>query len=180
MAALITLALGIGANALIFSVVNAIFVRPLSYRDAGRLIWATEFFPNFNRSMVPAPDYTAWKRSVALERLEGMAPTFGLNLTAANRPAERVQVAHVTPGFFAMVGIVPRLGAGFDPIASPSRPVAIVSDTLWRSYLQADPKAVGENVILDAKPFTIVGVMPPGFVYPDGADVAVWLPDAVP
>jgi hypothetical protein len=55
-AALITLALGIGANALIFSVVNAVFLRPLSYRDAGRLVWATEFFPKFNRSFVPSPE----------------------------------------------------------------------------------------------------------------------------
>ena len=61
-AALLTLALGIGANALIFSVVNAVFLRPLSYRDAGRLVWATEFFPKFNRSMVLAPEYAAWKR----------------------------------------------------------------------------------------------------------------------
>src|SRR5580698_11288951 len=61
-AALLTLALGIGANALIFSVVNAVFLRPLLYRDANRLVWATEFFPKFNRAMVPAPDYAAWKR----------------------------------------------------------------------------------------------------------------------
>ncbi len=191
-AALITLALGIGANSLIFSVVNAVFVRPLSYRDASRLVWATELFPNSPsyahwrgstvHSMVPAPDYAAWKEHGAtFECLEAMGPTFGLNLTGLNRPAERVQVARVTPGFFAMAGIEPRLGAGFDPkTTSPSSPVAIVSDALWRNYLQADPGAVGKSVTLDAKPFTIVGVMPAGFFYPDGTDVAVWLPDGVP
>lgn len=177
LAALLTLALGIGANALIFSVVNAVFLRPLSYHDAGRLVWATEFFPEFNRSIVPAPDYAAWKRQSAIfERIEAMGPTFGTNLLSAKRPAERVETAHVTPGFFAMVGIMPRLGAGFD---RPDRPVVIVSDALWRGYFEADPRVVGKSVSLNGKPFTIVGVMPPGFVYPDGADVALWLPDAV-
>ena len=140
-AALLTLALGIGANALIFSVVNAVFLRPLLYRDASRLVWATEFFPKFNRSMVPAPDYAAWKRqNTTFEGLEAMGPTFGRNLTSAGRAAERVETAHVTPGFFAMVGIVPRLGSGFDPKAGPNgHEVAIISNALWRGYLQADP-----------------------------------------
>src|SRR5580658_789143 len=133
-AALVTLALGIGANALIFSVVNAVFLRPLSYRDAGRLVWPTEFFPKLNRSIVPAPDYAAWKRESAMfDSLEAMGYTFGSNLTSAKRPAERVEAAHVTPGFFAMAGIAPRLGHGFDPHAAPpDQPVAILSDALWR------------------------------------------------
>ena len=176
-AALVTLALGIGAKALIFSVVNAVFLRPLSYHSASRLVWATEFFPKFNRSMVPAPDYAAWKRQTAVfERVEAMGPTFGTNLISAKRPAERVETAHVTPGFFAMVGIPPRLGPGFN---QPGLPVAIVSDALWRGYLEADPAIVGKSVTVNGKPLTVVGVMPPGFVYPDGSDVALWLPDAV-
>src|ERR1017187_4129330 len=82
-AALLTLALGIGANVLIFSVVNAVFLRPLSYHDAGRLVWATEFFPKFNRSMVLAPEYAAWKRqSGGFERMEAMGSTFGSNFTS--------------------------------------------------------------------------------------------------
>jgi len=180
-AALVTLALGIGANALIFSVVNAVFLRPLSYHDPDRLIWATEFFPKFNRSMVLAPDYAAWKRqTAAFERLEAMGPTFGANLAVANRPAERVQTAHVTPGFFAMVGIGPRLGSGFDSNSGPpDEQAAILSDTLWRSYMQADRSIVGKSITLNGKPLTIAGVMPQGFIYPDGSDVSIWLPDAV-
>jgi putative ABC transport system permease protein len=182
-AAMLTLALGIGANALIFSVVDAVFIRPLSYHDADRLIWVTEFFPKLNRSMVPAPDFAAWKLQSALfERMEAMDSTFGTNLTAGGRPAERVQTAHVTPGFFDMAGIAPRMGAGFDPAAAgiSEKPLAVLSDALWRGYLQADPAILGKSVVLNAKPFTVVGVMPPGFVYPDGADVGVWVPDAVP
>ncbi len=174
--------MGIGANALIFSVVNAVFLRPLAYRDAGRLVWATEFFPKFNRAMVPAPDYAAWKqRSTALDELEAMGDTFGNNLTYGKQAAERVETSHVTPGFFSMLGIAPRLGAGFEANATRAgRATAVISDALWRSYLVADPAVVGKTITLDGKPLTVAGVMPPGFVYPDGADVGIWLPDAVP
>src|SRR5580704_10064023 len=107
-AALVTLALGIGANALIFSVVNAVFLRPLPYRDAAHLVWASEFIPKFNRQMLGTPEFAAWKReSTVFEGMEGMGTTFGANLTSANRAAERVRTAHVTPGFFALIGIAP-------------------------------------------------------------------------
>jgi hypothetical protein len=80
-----------------------------------------------------------------------------------------------------MVGISPRLAAGFDPNAAPSEhPVAILSDALWCGYLQADSGILGKTINVNGKPAAVAGVMPPGFVYPDGADVAVWLPDAVP
>jgi putative ABC transport system permease protein len=179
-AAILTLALGIGANALIFSVVNVVFLRPLSYHDASRLVWATEFFPKFNRAMVLAPDYAVWKRDTTVfEAVEAMGVTLGANLTSTGRMAERVSTAHVTPGFFAMIGIAPRLGIGFDPHTAPDNDIAILSDALWRSYFEADPDILGKIATLNGKPVTIAGVMPQGFVYPDGSDVAVWLPDAV-
>ena len=180
-AAIATLALGIGANALIFSAVSAVFLRPLSYPDAARLVWATEFFPKFNRSMALAPDYAAWKRdSAVFERLEAMGSTLGTNLVAGGRPAQRVQTARVTPGFFHMLGILPRLGPGFDSSGrAPSAATAIVSDQLWRGYLAADPGIAGKTVLVNGKPLTVVGVMPPGLVYPDGPDIGLWTPDAV-
>lgn len=178
-AALITLALGIGANALMFSVVNAMFLRPLPYREPDRLVWATEFFPKFSRSMAPAPEYSAWKRhSTAFERIEAMGIAMGANLTAPNRAAERVQAAHVTPGFFELAGVAPHLGAGFK--RGDRDDVAIISDVLWRGYFGAGPGIVGKTLTLNGKPYTVAGVLPPDFVYPDGPDTAVWLPDAVP
>ncbi len=180
-AALLTLALGIGANALIFSVVNAVFLRPLSYANADRLVWVTEFFPKFNRWMVPAPDYAAWKRqSVLFERLEAMTGSFGENVAVSGSPAERAQVGHVTPGFFAMVGMLPRIGAGFvEDEGAAERPAVLVSDGFWRGYLHADPAITGKTVTLNAKAYSVVGVMPRGYVDLDGPDVALWVADAV-
>jgi putative ABC transport system permease protein len=130
--------------------------------------------------MVLAPEFAAWKRqSTALERIEAMGFTFGANLTFANHAAEHVQTAHVTPSFFAMVGIAPRLGAGFDPGAGPADPpTAILSDALWRN-LQVDAGIVGKSITLNGTPYRVAGVMPRGFVYPDGPDVALWISDAV-
>ena len=180
-AALITLALGIGANALIFSVVNSIFLRPLAYRDPARLVWPSEFFPKFNRSMLLAPEFAAWKReSSVFERLEALQKTYGSNVSSAGRPAERVQTSHVTSGFFALLGIQPRIGAGFDPNNFPSdAPVAILGDGLWRGYFDADPAIIGKSITVNGSPRTIVGVMPAGFLHPGGADAQLWLPDAI-
>ncbi|HUA85042.1 MAG TPA: ABC transporter permease [Bryobacteraceae bacterium] len=179
LAALLTLALAIGANSLIFSVVNAIFLRPLPYRDPGRLFWATEFMPAFKTDVLLAPDYGAWKQqSTSFERLEAMGATIGANVAVAGGPAERVPVAHVTPGFFAMLGVTPQLGAGFATNADAS--VAIVSDAFSRDVSHADASALGRSLTVNGEPATIVGVMPAGFLYPGAADAAVWLPDAVP
>jgi predicted permease len=178
-AALLTLALGIGANSLIFSVVNTVFLRPLSYPTPDRLFWASEFFPVFHRSMVLAPEYAAWKRqSNAFDRMEAMSTTTGVNLTSAGHSAEHVQVGRVTPGFFTTLGIAPRLGAGFDVKADDS--VAMISDAFWRRYFQGDPSILGKSITLNGKSVTIVGIMPVGFVYPDAADASLWQPYPIP
>jgi len=180
--AIVSLALGIGANTAIFSVVNAAFLRPLPYAAAERLVWATEYYPKSDHSTVMMPDYAAWARSnTVFERLAAYQRTLGKNLSAADLPAERVEVGHVTPDFFAMLGVQPRIGRDFQPRESePGRnAVALISDSLWRNYLHANPDVPGKAVFLDGVPYTVIGVMPPGFVYPDAQAVAVWLPNAV-
>jgi putative ABC transport system permease protein len=179
-AAVCTLALGIGANAAIFSVVNAVFLRPLPYRDPSRLMWATEYQPKSNQTIVYTPEYAAWKeQNRTFDYLEGFGTTTGMNLSVAGQPAMRVDVANVTPGFFPMVGVAPHMGRQFSPEESQAA-VAIVSDSFWRASLDADPAVLGHTVTLNGKSWTIVGVMPPGFVYPDAPSAAVWLPGAVP
>jgi hypothetical protein len=92
-----------------------------------------------------------------------------------------VETGHVTPEFFATLGVQPRLGRSFAPEEDqPGRTgVAIVSDALWRGYFHADPRVLGKTITLDGAPRVVVGVMPPGFLYPGGETAGVWLPDAV-
>jgi putative ABC transport system permease protein len=181
-AAIGTLALGIGANTAIFSVVNAVLLRPLPYPHPERIVWATEFFPKFNQSLVLIPEFASWRRETStFERIEACGVTIGVNLSTKNQPAERVQAGHVTPGFFSMLGVQPELGRGFLPDDNqPTRDaVAVLSDSLWRDSFYADSHIVGKTVILDGAPHVIAGVMPSGLLFPASADTGVWLPDAV-
>ncbi len=177
-----TLALGIGANTAIFSVVNAALLRPFPYKNAERVVWATEFFPKFNRPMVLAPEYAAWKRqNTAFEQLEAYGTTIGVNLTSGKQTAQRVRAGHVTPGFFKMLGVPPRVGRWFSSEDSQSGHdhLAVLSERLWQDYFHSDPHIVGRPVVLNGIPYSVIGVMPSGLLYPGGLDAAVWLPDAV-
>jgi putative ABC transport system permease protein len=181
-AAIATLALGIGANTAIFSVLNAVFLRPLPYAHPERLVAATEYFPNFKREQMFVPEFAAWRgQSAAFERLEAYGIPIGVNLAAGDRPARRVRAGHVTPGFFAMLGVPPQIGRWFAPDEDqPGRNrAALLSDALWREYFGADSRIAGQPISLDGQPFTAIGVMPAGFVDPGAADTALWLPDAV-
>jgi len=181
-AAMVSLALGIGANTAIFSVVNAAFLRPLPYAAPGRIAWVTQYYPRSNHSMVMMPDYAAWKRqSTAFERLAAYQITLGKNLSALNQPAERVQVGHVTPDFFATLGVQPRLGRDFQSGEGEPRSSApvLIGDSLWRTYLHARRDVLGQSIFLDGAPHMVIGVMPPDFVYPNAEDTQLWLPDAV-
>jgi len=181
-ASIVSLALGIGANTAIFSVVNAAFLRPLPYPAPGRIVWVTEQDAKSNHSSVMMPEFAAWKlHSTSFERLSAYQRAFGANLLAPNQAAERVQADHVTPDFFAMLGVRPRIGRDFQPSESePGRnTVALISDSLWRNYLHASPDVLGKTILLDDAPKTVIGVMPPGYIYPDADGAEIWLPDAV-
>jgi predicted permease len=181
-AAIVSLALGIGANTAIFSVVNAAFLRPLSHAAPERIVWVTEHDARSNHCSVMMPEYAAWKQhSTAFERLAAYQRAFGANLLAPGQAAERVQADHVTPDFFAMLGVPPRIGRDFQPDeGEPGRnSVALISDSLWRSYFHAAPGVLGMSIRLDDAPKTVIGVMPPGFVYPEADGAELWLPDAV-
>jgi putative ABC transport system permease protein len=173
LAAIATLALGIGANTAMFGVVNAVFLRPLPYPNADRVVWATEYFPKFESSMVFASEYAAWIRASAFERLAAMRTTIGVNLSSGKQAAARVQAGHVSMNFFATLGVQPHVRRDFIP---GNQNEAIVSDAIWRDYFHADPQVAGKNVVLDGKPVTVVGVMPPGFLYPGSADTDVGCP----
>jgi putative ABC transport system permease protein len=162
--------------------VNAAFLRPLPYVTPGRVVWVTEHDAMSNRSSVMMPDYAAWtQHNTAFERLSAYQRAFGANLLVPNQAAERIQADHVTPDFFAMLGVQPQLGRDFQSGESePGRnTVALISDSLWRNYLHSSPDVPGRTIFLDGAPKTVIGVMPPGYIYPVADGAEIWLPDAV-
>jgi predicted permease len=182
LAALLALGLGIGANTAIFSVVDAVVLRPLPYARPERLVmvWATQGAKGKD-TVVPA-DFLDWQReSRAFERLAGFS-RLSLNLMGRDRP-ERVRAFSVTANFFSTLGVAPLLGRAFlEPAAHAAARVsaadsggegleAILSYPLWRRSFGGDPAVVGRSVRLDDRPHTIVGVMPAGFGFHDEAEI---------
>jgi putative ABC transport system permease protein len=168
--AVITLALGIGANTAIFSVVNAVLLRPLPYRDSNRLVYISEFWPHEPPvKTVPSPDFANWSEHDRL--LDGLAAYGGgaeVNLTSAGE-TERILGARVTWDFFRLLGVQPVLGRGFlrEEDQPGGRQVVLLSHELWQRCFGSDPRVVGSSVNLDGTPHTVVGVIPAGFQFPD-------------
>ncbi len=166
--AILTLALGIGANTAIFSVVNAVLLQPLPYRDPDRLVWIDEFSPRMNDSVIPNPEYT----NLALNNhtFEAMGAIGGagpMNLTKAGEP-EQIDTANITPNILTILGARPAIGRSFtDEEGLPgANQVILLTDGIWRRKFGADPNIVGKGIILNQESFTVVGVMPPDFRYP--------------
>ncbi len=168
--AIITLALGVGANTAIFSVVDAILLRPLPYRDPGRLIYISEFWPQLTSVVgVPSPDFENWSEHDRL--FNGLAAYGGgaeVNLTSAGEP-ERLQGARITADFFSVLGVRPYLGRSFLPEEDRpgGRNVVLLSFDLWQRRFGSDAKIVGSDIQLDGEPYTVVGITPAGFRFPD-------------
>jgi putative ABC transport system permease protein len=166
--AILTLALGIGANTAIFSVVNTVLLQPLPYRDPGRLVWADEFMPRMNDNVVPNPEYTNWKLNnrtfAAMAALGGQGP---INLTEMGKP-EQIDQAQVTPNLLDTLGVQPALGRAFSEAEGQpgGRLAAILSDGLWRRKFGADPNIIGRGISLNQESYTIVGVLPAGSHFP--------------
>ncbi|MCA1577498.1 MAG: ABC transporter permease [Acidobacteria bacterium] len=179
--AVLTLALGIGANTAIFSVVNAVLLKPLQFRDPDRLvmIWEDATFAGFPRN-TPAPaNYVDWKTQT--QSFEDMAASAEstFNLTGDGDP-ERVTAYKVTANFFPLFGVPPALGRGFT--ADDDRPgaqkVAVLSHALWQTRYGSDPQIVNRDIQLNGEKYTVVGVMPAGFQFFE-SDVRLWVPLAL-
>jgi putative ABC transport system permease protein len=186
--AVLTLALGIGANTAIFTVIDAVLLKPLPYPQPDRVVWVTEFMPQSGRDIVLTPEYAAWgKVEKIFDQLGAFDITRGINLTGGAQP-ERIMAGHVTPSFFPVLGVKPALGRTFLP--GEGRPghdhVAVVSQKLWQGYFNADPNVLGKTLILDGASYTVIGVMPHPFLRPGSSGEGmiggpgVWLPFAVP
>jgi predicted permease len=174
--AVLTLALGIGANTAIFSIVNAVILRPLPYKDSSRILTLhtkTAMFPNFTLGL-SWPAFQAIRAAGALEEAAACWET-DRTLTGTNQPAV-LGVAGVSSGFFEELGgraEQGRLLSDQDQKAAEDR-VAVISNTFWRTRFAQDPAMIGRRLILDNKVYTVVGVAAKGFAYPERADA--WVP----
>ncbi|HEY6444653.1 MAG TPA: ABC transporter permease [Candidatus Acidoferrales bacterium] len=177
--AVITLALGIGANTAIFGVVDAVLLRPLPYKNADRIVWAAERFPfNHDSAVVLSPDFIGWKEgNDVFKEIGAFGGAPGANLTGGAEP-QRVTVTNVTTNFFPMLGIQPVIGRRFLPeeAKEAASHVALLNETLWRSRFGADRHIAGKEINLDGTAYTVVGVIPGNVNYPH-ADI--WTPLAL-
>jgi predicted permease len=182
-AALLTLALGIGANTAIFSVVRAVLLEDLPFRDPQRIIRVYHADPQNDilQGAVSEPDFLDWRR--AAQTAETMAGFWyadglsGLDLTGGGNP-ERLAATLVTDGFFETLGRSPLLGRTLraeDQVAGRNR-VVVFSHGLWTRRFGADPSIVGRTVTLNGQAFEVVGVMPPEFTYPAPRQLDAWIP----
>ena len=177
---LATIALGIGANTAIFSVVNAVLLRPLPYARPRRLVAAYQTMPSqgISSNGVSYPNYSDWaEQARSFDRL-GAIRMHDFTLTGQGEPA-LVAAGTVTSNVFALLGSTPLLGRGLVPSddAPDAAPVAVLTERLWRERFGADPAVLAKTVHLDQRPFTIVGVMPALFKTPPNVPPAeLWTP----
>jgi putative ABC transport system permease protein len=180
--AVLTLALGIGANTAIFSVVNAVLLCPLPYQTPDQLVVLWETHPQTmlrnERSNVSPANFIDWRdQSRVFEQVAALDGQRGFNLTTGGEP-ERIQGARVTASLFSLLGVRPCLGRSFLPEedqAGQSR-VILLSHGLWQRRFGSDPGVIGKTLSLNLSSFTVVGVMPREFNFPE--EVEFWTPMA--
>jgi putative ABC transport system permease protein len=173
--AVITLALGIGANTAIFSVVNAVLLRPLPFDDPERIVWVWDTQPQLSTTPAALPDFIDWKeQNRSFEHLA--AYQSGNMFLDAGDGSSATRVGLVTPEMFSVFHVSPILGRTFS--AEETQPerfrVAVLSHSMWQNRFGSDPNVSGRTIELSGAAYTIIGVMPAGFSYPDRAEI--WRP----
>ena len=172
--AVLTLALGIGANAALFSIVNGVLLRPLPYPEPDRLVRVVGLYEGKRVVMSPANFLDVRSGTSTLEGLAAYDNT-ALTLTGRGEP-QRLEATQVSANFFDVLGASPSLGRGFqDGENDPARAkVAVVSHGLWKQRFGGDPAILGQSVVLDGQPYLVVGVAAPGFTFPGSSQL--WVP----
>jgi putative ABC transport system permease protein len=171
----ITLALGIGASTAIFSIVDSVLLRRLPYPTASRIVAIQELNQAGKRVQVTSANFLDWRaQNSVFEHLAAIKQTTS-NLALSDH-AERIELAQTNANFFDVFGIKPQFGRLFIPQDEQAghEPVVVVSNALWQRRFGSDPSLVGKPITLDGKNYTVVGVAPAGFRYPDKTEV--WIP----
>jgi len=175
--AVLTLALGIGANTAIFSVIYAVLLRPLPYPNPDQLVIITESDGAQSDISVSFPDYVDWKQQNTVFEEIAISRRESYNLSGlGNHAPEQISGALVTANFFKVIGFTPQLGRAFseeeDRVGGPL--LAVISDKLWQRLFQRDPAVLGQAMNFGNQPYIVIGVMPPQMFSPRTVDV--WFP----
>ncbi len=169
--ALITIALGIGANTAIFSVVNAVLLRPLPYEMPGRCVVLWERQEQIPQESPSLPDFNDWRERNHSFEQAALARRDNVNLTGAGEP-ERLIARQITSNFFSTLGVSPQIGRTFsDEEEKTKAPVVLISDSLWKRQFGSDPSLIGKPITLYDTSFTVVGILPKNFQFYTPADV---------
>ncbi|HEX4783117.1 MAG TPA: ABC transporter permease [Candidatus Sulfotelmatobacter sp.] len=180
--AVVTLALGIGANTAIFSVVNGVLLRPLAFPNASRLVrvWHVPppaSFPGMTTFSVSAANYLDWESQNHVFDAMAIYGYHGFTLTGSDKP-EQVDACSATSGFFSTLGVRPAIGRVFLP--EEDQPghsnVVVLSHSFWQEHFGSNPEIVGHNIQMDGQSYLVAGVMPANFQFPDFAQM--WTPMA--
>ena len=175
--AVITLALGIGATTAIFSVVNAVVLRPLPYKDSNRIARISSIVPMFPDFELGAskPDFDDLKTSAHSFEEMALFQERAMNLTGPGAP-EQIQAAAISTSFLPLFGVTPELGRGFrvEDESQKEGDVVLLSHHLWAERFGSDQNIAGKTLVLEQKPYTIIGVMPADYLCPNKEDV--WVP----
>jgi putative ABC transport system permease protein len=178
-AAIVTVALGIGATTAVFGVVDGVVLRPLPYPNPDRLVslWSVSRREGIQRSTVAAARYHDWRtESTSFVDLAMVRRIGNFNFTASGEPV-RLQGARVTANLFDVLGVPAAIGRTFDTAEErPGRDLVVVlSDALWTRSFGRDPSVVGRTIVMNTQSYLVVGVMPPSFAYPS-REFELWVP----
>src|SRR4030095_14889666 len=171
----IALALGIGANTAIFSVVNAVLLRPLPYEESERLFLLNEKSQVLDEMSISYPNYQDWKAQNHVFESIGVYNRQSYNLTGVGE-AERIVAGQISADLFKVLGAQPAYGRLFtnDEDKPGTTPVVVLGYGLWQRRFAGDPSIVNKQITLNSKSYTVIGIMPASYLYPSRTEM--WVP----
>lgn len=169
LAAILSIALGIGAGTAVYSIADTVFLRPLPYKNPDRLMWVSIHFTRMKMEFLGSPEYVAWRRdNHVFENLAATQASPGRTMLLNNTNPAEVHIEGVSSNFLRTFGIRPTLGRDFKESEElPNGPKAVLlTDRLWREHFDGDAGVVGKSIQMDGQPYTVIGILPRGFQFP--------------